>query len=143
MIQVPLLLCSSECCEGVSFAVLAGHHACHDEEARAHQVRCIKHDHAGHACDHAHESPHDGDRGPAGEPGCGSHALYFVSCLATASSDALPAPARALGYAPGLDLPQRAVVTTCPCEGRWPTGDLPEVRPPAHDPVGSADRLLL
>lgn len=143
MVQIPLLFCTTECRAGVTFAVLAGHHACHDEEAQGHQARCTKHGHAGHAHCHAHDDAHEGGPAPDDEPECGRHVLGFVSCLTSSPPVALPAPSRAMGD-PGLPggSPLSGMGSGA-CEGGWPTGDVPEVLPPTHDPVGAAERLLL
>ena len=133
MVQVPLLLCSSDCCEGVSFAVLASQHACHDQDAPAHHALCEHHHH------HGTDADHGGDEAPD----CGTHLLYFVSCLTSAPAVALPAPGRVLGGVAVLDLLPPASLASGLLEGRWPIGDDPEVYPPPRDPLGAADRLLL
>lgn len=135
MVQVPLLLCSSECCEAVSFAVLASHHACHDEHAPAHHAVCEHH--------HGHHHAPASDEARDEAPDCGTHLLYFVSCLTSAPAVDVPAPARVNGGVALFDLLPPATLAAGLLEGRWPIGDVPEACPPPGDPVRSADRLLL
>lgn len=78
LLQVPLVVCVSECETSVSLVLFAGSHSCHAVESQAHHERCCG--------GHGDEAPAD----PESDDHPGQHTLVQISSLGAGDAAATP-----------------------------------------------------
>lgn len=134
LLQVPLVVCESECDSSVSLALLSGGHGCHAKDSEEHRTRCCP----GHG-DHERSS-HPRDEAPADtnpDEAPGEHSVLLVPLLSVGEAVTIPSPSASDWNG---STPERVSLFPAKVESSARVGEQPPVPP---DPVDRADILLL